>query len=178
MIKYTMRHNWREYIEKKLRDEKLNKRTYGEYKKSQYVGLAGELCFGRYLNDAGIDFEYCGDRSFDFDFSVGDTFIDVKSRPSKTVPFKDRDCTIADYLKFQRTDIYVFAAVCEKEIYLIGWEHKDRFWNSEYAINYKAGDELRGGLIREDCTTVKANHLAPMESLLTFLSVKNEDSPL
>jgi len=179
MIKYTIRQNWRDHIERNLKNEKLNERTIADWKKSQYVGLAGELCFARFLDDNGIDFDYCGDKSYDFDFACGDTFIDVKSRCSNFIPVPyGTDFAITDYLEFQRTDIYVFTAVCEKEIYLLGWEHKDRFWNHEHAVKWKAGDKRSQSIVKADCTSLKVCYLAPMESLLTYLSVKDENSTL
>lgn len=169
MIKYRIRQNWRDFSELTIVDEALNGRTIRKERKSQVVGLIGELTFGRYLLDNQIEFSYLANKSMDFDFEIDGVFIDVKSGFCNLRPQNDWHCRIPTYQEFQRTDLYVFANVSDADVYLMGWISKDAFWhgNKSWLVN-------KGEIDRKEQLTdnriISVSDLNQMEDLLTFLT--------
>jgi len=175
MIEYAIRENWRQYVHKKIKSASINDRTVVRHYRSQETGFLGECAFGRYLQDNNIDFEYHGDCSFDFDFIVNGIYIDVKSSGTKYGKKPEHNCILTQYQEKQRTDIYVFTAVSQSKVWLMGWEDKKRFWQNG---ERKSKGEISGNLaIKQDCILMQYKQLAPMQDLLTYLAL-HEDPPL
>lgn len=172
MIHYTIRENWRRHIQQKIKHEPLNARTIGHYAKSQFVGLAGEIAFARYLSDFDIDFEYVGDRCYDFDFVVNGCCIDIKSSAIKTRPGKWWNLVIPEYQQFQKAELYVATAVSDRDIWLLGWEHKAQFWEHDSLAILKKGERQGKFTVHEDCGQLNITHFGKMPDLLTFLELQ------
>lgn len=172
MINYKIRQTWREFSKDAIVEEALNLKTIKKDRQSQVVGLMGELCFGRYLIDNEIDFEYLANQSMDFDFESNGIFIDVKTAYSKHQPRPDWLCRIPEYQHFQRSDLYVFAGASDTEVHLYGWISKHEFWFGDRSWREEEGsiNEITGKLNRVDCRQMKIADLNPMDDLVTFLA--------
>lgn len=169
MIKYKIRQNWRDFADSAVGDEALNGRTIANGRKSQVVGLMGEMVFGRYLIDNQLDFQYLAMESTDFDFRVDSLFIDVKTAHSNYEPQPDWHCRIPTYQEFQRTDIYVFAGVSDYDATLWGWITKDRFWSDEVSWLQEKGSMDKKIQLAEN-RMMNISDLNSMEDLITLLA--------
>lgn len=172
MINYKIRQTWREFSQNRIVDKALSMRSIKKDRQAQVIGLMGEMCFGRYLIDNEVDFDYLANQSMDFDFESNGIFIDVKTAYSKYTPKPDWHCRIPCYQDFQRTDMYVFAGATDSEVYLYGWISKHEFWFVDKTWQENEGDidPATGVMHQVDCRKIKIADLKPMDDLVTFLA--------
>ena len=169
MIKYLIRINWLNYANIKHTGEAFNSRTILAKGSGQITGTLGEMAFGRWLTDLGIDFEYCADESKNYDFLIGDYRIDVKTKKTHGVQKSNYMVRIPDSQKNQKCDLYVFAYCNDHDIYLLGFSEKLDFWES-IGHSVIAGQKTETHIERVDATFAYIKDLSELERLEFILS--------
>jgi hypothetical protein len=93
-------------------------------------GYLGEFAFAKFLENDSIDFQYSGDYiaegySDEWDFSVGDITIDVKTQVNSFLPKEDWRCEVTFDQISKIVNIYVFAKLHRRRdndhVALVGW---------------------------------------------------------
>lgn len=157
MKKISTREEHREWAREKAKDlgRLKNSITSG---KGNYAGFLGEAIAALYL---GAQLR----NTYNFDISLGDQLIDVKSKNSTVVPKKFYECSVSDYNTSQKCDSYLFTRVVRNDVYLLGYLPKKQFY--DIATFHKEGerDESNNFTFHCDCYNVKISDLLDIDKL-------------
>lgn len=182
MIKIPIRQNWRDYVKRQVEESNAgaHKNYFLQTNAGKIYGLMGECGFAYYLQHCGIEYDHVGFTCRDFDFVVNGICVDVKTKYTKYPDVRDWfTWNVCTHQKEYRADIYLFCAINEHNIWLCGWEHKDKFWASEHGIDVDAGqsyqDSAKTALV--PARFLKQGHLATIDQLLTFFAL-HENPPM
>ena len=176
MIKQVIRESWVQYAHRKHTGKAFNSTTIMSHGSGQITGTMGEMAFGRWLMDVGVDFDYCADDSIDYDFIAGGYRIDVKTSKSIGEPKDYYTLRVPNSQRNQQCDLYVWAYLSEGAVYLLGFAEKSDFWESAgYPV--KKGDPGIGKHIEKtDAQVIVTKDLQDMERLEIVLNkASNED---
>jgi len=172
MIDYIVKQEWRQHAEKMATGEKFNETTIKECGEGQVAGTIGELAFGRYLIDSGLGFDYVAQDSFDHDFEVMGSRVDVKTKKSVGKPKPNYMIRVPLSQRDQDTDTYVFTYLSDDRIWLLGWEDKQDFWRGRKSFVARQGDVIDGFVEKVDCRYMFVEDLNNFESFeMSFVAV-------
>lgn len=156
---------WHEIAESAPRS--LNSRSVNSF--SQYTGVIGELAAATFMASHDVPFVHVDD--YDYDFTVFDVKIDVKTNAPKCSPDRHNNIMMTDYLRNQGCDLYVFAAVYMNLnlVQLMGFCEKSWFWSCEQGIDLKKGEKLYVTPIKQDARFLDYKHINNIYGLLDYL---------
>ena len=157
---------WREIADDS--PESLNGRSVN--KNSYATGVIGELAVSQALASLGIDHSH--DDTYDYDFLADGVKIDVKTNNYHYGPISyNNNAMLTDYLRNQKCDVYVFAAICGTDnlARIMGICAKFWFWQNEHGLDYKSGDIITKRPIKQDARIMKYKHLTSFYGLPLLL---------
>lgn len=164
MIKYHIMLSWLNYANQANTGFAYNSTTIIPNGEGQVVGTLGEIAFAQWLRDMEIDFEYCAESSYDFDFIVGGYRIDIKTKKSKGIPQDNYTVRIPESQKGQDCDFYVFTYANDHDVYFLGFAEKKDYWK-DMGVSVKKGDLTDNFIEKVDAQVAYIRDLNDMERL-------------
>jgi hypothetical protein len=129
--------------------------------RSNIYGAIGEIVAIDYLRSIGKDVN--DSSTYDYDFSIGDKTIDVKTKRTTVKPKPHYLCSVSNFNTTQECDFYIFVRVKESKdkAYILGFMDKEEFYeNAEFK---KKGEiDVDGWYFKDDCYNLPIKDLDPM----------------
>lgn len=116
MVEYTIRQNWVDYSATKRNPTKS----------------IANCAFQRFLDDYGIDGEYCG-----LDFDVAGYRVAIVVKPIDCIKTSESFSMMPAGEIALKRDIYVFSHFLNNKVIFYGWVSYDDFWSKEVTMYSK-----------------------------------------
>lgn len=148
--------------------ESLNGRSVNKH--SYITGVIGELAVSQALASLGIT--HSSDNTYEYDFLVEGIKVDVKTTNFISGKINENHhVMLTDYLRNQKCEAYIFAAINypENAVYIMGCCAKFWFWETDCASDYKKGEYVSYKPIKQDARRMKFKHLTSIYGLPLLL---------
>lgn len=112
------------------------------------AGFLGEACVLRECGGTLVD-------NFNFDVTIGDLKIDVKTKSCSSTPRGCYNCSVMSYQLRNECDGYIFTRVnlSSNDVWILGYIAKARL--IEEGIRFAKGDTDDGFTVKEDCVSIQ-----------------------
>ena len=112
------------------------------------AGFLGEACVLRECGGTLVD-------NFNFDVTIGDLKIDVKTKSCTSQPRAHYNCSVMSYQLRNECDGYIFTRVnlSSNDVWILGYIAKARL--IEEGIRFAKGDTDDGFTVKEDCVSIQ-----------------------